>query len=48
MGENLPKAFRNPAYSVIEEIIVTFIKKQTDKVVFIIVILKGRETLEKI
>ena len=47
-GENLPKAFRNPAYSATKEIIAAFIKKQTDKVVLIIVILEGRETLEEI
>ena len=47
-GENLPKAFRNPAYSATKEIIAAFTKKQTDKVVLIIVILEGRETLEEI
>ena len=46
--ENLPKAFRNIVYSVIKEIIIAFTKKQTDKIILIIVILEERETLEEI
>ena len=38
-GENLSKAFKNPAYSVTKEIIVVFIKKQTDKVILIMIIM---------
>ena len=38
-GENLSKAFKNPAYSVTKEIIVVFIKKQTDKVILIIIMI---------
>ena len=47
-GENLPKAFRNSAYSVTKEIIATFTKKQTDKIVLIIATLEGKETLKEI
>ena len=47
-GENLPKAFRNPAHSATKEIIAAFTKKQTDKVVLIIAILEEKKTLEEI